>query len=371
MSGGPRRGGNGLPRDTIALVIAWVVFFGIVVTLVSWLAINADKTRAEWPVRVPMVILALMGAEPAEPAPAPEPPSASVAPVAAPAAPVAAPEPPPPLPAMQRVALAPAPIPSMIEVGPHGPLPRVGPLGERPFQIYAHPFEAMDDQPLIAVLVTGLGLERAELSAALDRLPPEVSLAFSPYAPNLPELVGGAREHGHEVLLAVPMEPLEFPRVDPGPYTLLSSLSPAENLDRLSWVLSRAPGAIGVVAEEGGRFATSMRALLPMMEVLSRRGLMVVDPRTAAGSVTGRVARDLGVPRALGTVAIAHDANPRSIDQRLFDAEAVARGGGAALVVVSVNEIAIDRVVRWTGLLPRRGIRLAPVSAIANRQPEP
>ena len=35
-----------------------------------------------------------------------------------------------------------------------------------------------------------------------------------------------ARAAGHEVLLQAPMEPFDYPDNDPGPQTLLTSLSP-------------------------------------------------------------------------------------------------------------------------------------------------
>ena len=41
------------------------------------------------------------------------------------------------------------------------------------------------------------------------------------------------RRAGHEVLIGLPMEPADYPRRDPGPQTLLTSLDAAENLKRL------------------------------------------------------------------------------------------------------------------------------------------
>ena len=41
------------------------------------------------------------------------------------------------------------------------------------------------------------------------------------------------------------MEPSDYPRSDPGPYTLLTSASLVENLDRLEWTLAQATGYVG------------------------------------------------------------------------------------------------------------------------------
>ena len=76
--------------------------------------------------------------------------------------------------------------------------------------VYARPFDRNDPRPKIAIIVGGLGLGEAVTQAAVDRLPPGVTLAFTPYGSSLQGLVSTARAKGHEVLLEVPMEPLRL-----------------------------------------------------------------------------------------------------------------------------------------------------------------
>ena len=131
--------------------------------------------------------------------------------------------------------------PSLIEHGPFGPLPRIGPDGRRPLFAYARPFNFEDARPKVAVLILGLGL-RAELFEAALALPGPIGLQLSPYAPDLPALVERARRAGHEVLLDLPMEPADYPASDPGPHTLLGR--------QLARGEPEAPG-LGVVARLG------------------------------------------------------------------------------------------------------------------------
>ena len=60
-----------------------------------------------------------------------------------------------------------------------------------------------------------------------------------------------ARSGGHEVLLQIPMEPFDYPDNDPGPQTLLVSLKPEQNIDRLHWLMSRFQGYVGVTNLHG------------------------------------------------------------------------------------------------------------------------
>ncbi len=50
-----------------------------------------------------------------------------------------------------------------------------------------------------------------------------------PYGADVERLVARARGEGHEILLQVPMEPFGYPDNDPGPQTLLTSLTPEQN----------------------------------------------------------------------------------------------------------------------------------------------
>ena len=59
------------------------------------------------------------------------------------------------------------------------------------------------------------------------KLPPAVTLAFTPYGADPTKLAERARAQRHEILLQVPMEPFDYPDNDPGPQTLLTTLTPS------------------------------------------------------------------------------------------------------------------------------------------------
>jgi polysaccharide deacetylase 2 family uncharacterized protein YibQ len=247
---------------------------------------------------------------------------------------------------------------SLTEDGPYGPLPRIARDGRRPFLAYALPFNFEDPRPKVAIMVLGLGLQAESIEAAL-RLPGKVSLHFTPYAADLAALFERARRAGHEVLLDLPMEPLDARASDPGPQALRTENSSAENLKRLSWVLARAPGYVAV-AGGGARFAASPAAL-PVLDVLAQRGLAMIE--LGSGELaTG--ARAVGLPYA--SVATAIDADPSSlaIDHALAALEAEALRRGSALGVVEGYPVSLERLRLWAATLEDKGLALAPVSAL-------
>jgi polysaccharide deacetylase 2 family uncharacterized protein YibQ len=264
--------------------------------------------------------------------------------------------------------LAPAPDPALIEHGRLGPLPVIGPDGREPWRVYARPFDDADERPRIAVVVIGLGWSAAATQTAIQQLPREVTLAFSPYSGNLGQWINLARAAGHETLLHLPMEPVNYPVHDPGPYALLTSLDSAENTDRLEWLLSRFTGYVGVTNHMGSRFTNSAGDLKPILESLKSRGLMFVDSRSSATSVATKVARDVGLPRAHNNRFVDHEASRQAIDRRLAEIEEIARSTGFAVAIGSPYPVTMERLAAWLPKLERKGIAIAPITAVANRQ---
>jgi hypothetical protein len=251
---------------------------------------------------------------------------------------------------------------TLTEAGPFGQLPRIGPDGRRPFLEYARPFDFEDARPKVAILLLGLGLQ-AELFDAALALPGAISLQLSPYAPDLPTLVQRARRAGHEVLLDVPMEPADYPASDPGPHTLLAGSSPDENLERLNWLLARAPGYIAV-AGGGERFGASAQAG-DVLDVLARRGLALVE--IGASQLQGAAAA-AGLPYASAPRALEQAPSVRSIDDALAGLAAQALADGSALAALQSYPASLERLRLWAATLDDEGLVLAPVSAVLIEQ---
>jgi polysaccharide deacetylase 2 family uncharacterized protein YibQ len=222
------------------------------------------------------------------------------------------------------------------------------------------------DRPRIAVVMTGLGLSGKATQAAIKDLPSSVTLSFTPYAGKLNEWMTLARGNGHEVMLDLPMEPVTYPDDDPGPQTLLTQLDPAENRQRLLWVLGRTQGYVGVAAVMGSRFSDSEIHLEPILREVKTRGLMFLDNRASESSVAARLAEGLRLPHAVSdrTLDGVH-ANRATIDARLAQIERVALSDGASVAIARPYPATIEHLREWARTLEARGFALVPVTALA------
>jgi len=263
--------------------------------------------------------------------------------------------------------------PDLLEDGPNGMLPRVGSDGRMPWRVYRAVYKRGGGakSPRIAVVIVDLGLKRDMTRLAIRTLPPEVTLAFSPYADNLPALVRRARLRGHEVLLAVPMEPEGYPKHDPGEQTLLTSNSQERNLRLLKWSMGRFPGYVGIVAHEGGRFLRSPDHLRPVLSEVKARGLMFLDPSTVAAEgaanhgVAGTLSAQLGLPMLAVTAVIDDDPSPVGVTARLDAIAAGAKAAGHAVALGRPYPATLKAVKRWLAGFGENGLSAAPITAVA------
>ncbi|MCX7932355.1 MAG: divergent polysaccharide deacetylase family protein [Rhodovarius sp.] len=266
----------------------------------------------------------------------------------------------PPVAAPRRIA---APDPALLEPGPHGPLPRIGADGRLPRLAYARSLPPGPlPRPAMAVVLGGLGLNHAVAEAAIATLPPDITLAFDPYAQRLPALAEAARARGMEFLVSLPMEPEGYPLHDPGPRALLTTLTPAQNEERLLWLLARLPGAIGALGAlgplRGERFAALPEPFEAMQAGLAARGLLYLDARPGARAPTR-------VPGRAVDMLLDEVPSEAAIRRALAELQALAAARGTAVgLVQEATPAAIAAIAGWAAALPAEGPALLPLSAL-------
>jgi polysaccharide deacetylase 2 family uncharacterized protein YibQ len=396
-----------------ALLIAYVILFLVTGAVVGVVLLGRDKSQAVVSLRMPAAANPVAGSislspqqsEPApsvaavapvpatvptpptpatpaaeapkvevapQPIPAPEPPAAEK-----PAAPLASLYPPPPpekpAPATRSISAdtaAPAqgrglgPPTAIQEAGPHGLLPRIAPDGRLPWIINNTKFDHGTRQPRLGIVLTGLGLNSQATEDAIVRLPPEITLAFVPYAENLPRWIQLAREFGHEVLISLPMEGEGAADAGLGPRAMSAQASASENLDRLRWVLSRSSGYVGVVTWEGERFLANPSQAVPVLQELALRGLLVVDSRQAKSNLVQQQSEALGLPFAKSRGFLDSEPGLEALDRNLQQLENIAKRSGFGLAMAVAFPETVKRLIDWSKTASQRGFALAPITGV-------
>ncbi|MEJ5020433.1 divergent polysaccharide deacetylase family protein [Ochrobactrum vermis] len=257
---------------------------------------------------------------------------------------------------------------ALVEQSPTGPLPVRGADGLRPMDAYAVGWSGARGAR-VAIVIGGLGLSQTGSMEAVDKLPPEVTLGFAPQGNSLQRWMQAARQNGHELVLQLPMEPFDYPRVNPGRNTLTVDDGPQKNQASVLWALSRMTNYAGIMNYMGARFTSEADAFAPVLGEVGRRGLYYLDDGTSARSQADKIAERDAVPFAAANVLIDAAQERGAILDRLDELERTARANGSAIGTGSAFAVTVDAVAEWANEVKKRGIEIVPVSALV-RDPE-
>lgn len=297
--------------------------------------------------------------------------------------PVAVSTPPAPTPAAVPPPPAAPKVPEKLTVPPeHGPYvataipdarivaPPPSKNGTPPWLAYAVPMppQAVGSKPMIAVVIDDLGLDRRR-SARVIELAGPLTLAFLPYAQELPAQTAFGHAKGHELLVHVPMEPVGA-SYDPGPDSNLMKvgLSADEIRNRLERDLAQFAGYVGINNHMGSKFTSDKAGMRVVLKELQDRGLLFLDSRTSAQSVGAEVARELGLPFAERNVFLDNVPSLIEVSTQLEKLESYARQYGHAIAIGHPHDGTIEALTAWLPTLEAKGLTLVPVSAIVKRQ---
>lgn len=243
------------------------------------------------------------------------------------------------------------------------PLPKIAESGAKPWQYYSKPFRRMNELPLIAIVITGLGQSQKETELALG-MDDRIGLSFSPYASAIASWTTSSRVTGHEMYVELPLQTETYPADDLGPYSILVSKSNTENLKNLMWAMSRFQGYAGVVAPPGEVVTHNSDSFAPLRSEIAGRGIMFLMARDAIVQEPGKKDKNPLV-NVNADVWIDEELSEMSIQARLATLEQVAQRNGMAIGISRSYPLSINQIKHWQENLGSHGITLAPASFVA------
>lgn len=230
----------------------------------------------------------------------------------------------------------------------------------------ANVFHDPGNRPMIAIVLDDVGVAKEHAQLALS-LPPEVTLALMTYAEGVDHLAREARARGHELLVHMPMEPVDS-KLDAGPNVLKVGLQRNELQRRIKWGLGRFTGYIGVNNHMGSRFTQNEAGMEEVLSQLRQRHLFFLDSKTIGNSKGSVVAGHLDLPHLARDVFLDNDINADDIATQLLKAEEVARRQGYAIAIGHPHPATVDALKKWMEKAEANGFALVPISYILRKQ---
>ena len=219
-----------------------------------------------------------------------------------------------------------------------------------------------DQRPAIAIVIDDVGLDRQRSLRAVTALPPEVTLAYLPYAPELDKQTRLARDFGHELIVHFPMEPLGDS--DPGPIALMDGMGDQDVSSVMGRAFASFEGYVGINNHMGSKVTQNGVIMSRVMGELNSRGLFYLDSRTIGGSVAAKNARQNGVPYAVRDIFLDHEETEAFVRSALNDTVAKAKENGFAIAIGHPKDVTLEIVGEWAETLDEQGVRLVPLSEV-------
>ncbi|MFH1490083.1 MAG: divergent polysaccharide deacetylase family protein [Pseudomonadota bacterium] len=184
--------------------------------------------------------------------------------------------------------------------------------------------------PKVSIIIDDLGYD-FKTAKALINLDLPLTLSLLPLAPYRENIVKAAVKKGSELMLHLPMEPRDYPRLNPGPGALFSKMDDEEIRNLMGEHLNRIPGVRGVNNHMGSYFTERRDKMRIVLEEIRKRGLFFVDSRTTSGTIAFDVAESMGIGAGKRSVFLDNDPAPKAVIFQLERLMGAARHSGSAI----------------------------------------
>jgi len=216
--------------------------------------------------------------------------------------------------------------------------------------------------PKVAIIIDDIGYDRkiAEKFLSLDAV---LTFSLLPHSLFQNKIAWEAHEKGFETMLHLPLEPLEYPSVNPGPGALLTSMSPDELIIELNKNIDAIPFIKGVNNHMGSKMTTNSTQMYQIFSILKKRSLFFIDSRTTSETLCKPSARLLQLPFAQRDVFIDHIQKPDFIRKQINLLIRIADKHGEAIGIAHPHIITYNIL---SELLPelQKKVQLVPASKI-------
>ena len=214
------------------------------------------------------------------------------------------------------------------EVPPHKPIPK--PVPGIPKEL-----------PKIAIIIDDIGYDK-EIVGKFLGLDAVFTFSILPYSPFQKSIARLVHSKGFDVMLHLPMEPNEYPMVNPGPGALLTSMSPDQLINQLDRDLDSVPFIQGVNNHMGSKMTTVSTQLYQILSVLKKRKLFFIDSRTTTETLCKPSAQLLQVPFAQKDVFLDHIQKPDFIRKQIHRLIHIANSHGEAIGIAHPHAVTYD-----------------------------
>ena len=158
------------------------------------------------------------------------------------------------------------------------------------------------DKTLLAIVVDDFGIRNNKLLDDFCSLNSNITFAILPDQKYSKHVMNKAAETGHETMIHIPMEPISYPRDNPGANAIYVHLSEKEIKRRMENYIKQFPLCVGANNHMGSFATTDESVMKIVLQVLKDHDLYFVDSRTSQSSIAYDVAKKMMIPSCVNQI---------------------------------------------------------------------
>lgn len=173
------------------------------------------------------------------------------------------------------------------------------------------------------------------------------------------------RQRGHEVILHLPMEPMN-PEIELDEECIKTDLSDAEIRRRVESAISAVGRVAGVNNHMGSKATSDERVVRAVLGVVKEHGLYFIDSWTAPTSLAGEAAAEMKIPTATNQAFLDHYDDVERVKRQIERLIRLAKRDGQALGIGHVRPQTYRALVEMIPRFHEEGIVIVPASKVVS-----
>lgn len=198
----------------------------------------------------------------------------------------------------------------------------------------------------IAIIIDDVGYPSNNLNE-YKNFKGKLTFAVLPFLKESKEHANILYDHGFEILIHIPMEPLNYPQTDAGQYALLSNNTKQEIEKKLMMMIEDNPHAVGTNNHMGSRATQEYQPMLWTLGFLKDKNLFFIDSLTTADSCAYAVALKLNVDTAKRDIFLDNEDTFSSINAQFEKLKGMAKVNGTAIGIGHINKNYTIKVLNY------------------------
>ena len=189
----------------------------------------------------------------------------------------------------------------------------------------------------VAIVIDDFGQRNATGDNEILSLSIPITCAIMPNLENTQKHAVKAKEQGHQVIVHLPMEPINGKRSWLGPGAITMQLSEDEIKSVVSGDFKSVPYAVGFNNHMGSAVTSSAKIMRTVLQVAQERNFFVLDSRTTLKSKIPSLSKELGIAFVERDVFLDNVKNKDYVKKQLYKLSQEALKKGTAVGIGHVG----------------------------------